>query len=254
MLTGPGRKKIQKTGGLSLYDLGYDSSSTSSSLSKSNKKKNKTAAMLEFPGFPLMVPWMDSKKEVISSPLFLTDVMLQGLARQLRLWGFDAESAECVSKSERHIVHRKLVERAELEGRVILTRDAIFMRRNLSDQAYFVKAEAKKEQLEEIVESFNLPVMQNSLLSRCARCNGEFGETPVMLNETTAEEHGVPPGVLEKVKEFWICIECKKAYWQGSMYMRAMERLGEALQSMTVGGGGGSGKGDKVENQALSLT
>jgi uncharacterized protein len=240
-----GRKKIQRTRGLSQYDLDYDP------LSK--KKKNRLAgSMLELPAFPLMVPWMDCNKKVISAPLFLADVMLQGLARQLRLWGFDAEALECVSKTERHLVHRQLVERAEIEGRVILTRDAIFMRRNLSDQAYFVRSEAKKEQLEEIVNSFKLPIMQNSLLSRCARCNGEFGETPVAASELSAVEHGVPPGVLEgdRVKEFWVCLGCKKAYWQGSMYERAMERLGEALQSMTVGGGRASGgKNAKVEQQ-----
>lgn len=238
-LTGQGRKKIQRIGGLSQYEPEPSS--------KGKKMKKKTSALLDFsPAFPLNVPWMDSKREITSSPLFLADVMLQGLARQLRLWGFDAEALECVSKTERHSVHRQLVERAELEGRVILTRDAIFMRRNLSDQAYFVKTENKRGQLEEIVEIFKLPVMQTALLSRCARCNGEFGETPVPANQLTADEHGIPVGVLERVNEFWVCLRCKKAYWQGSMYERAMERLGEALQSLTVGGGGG-GKNVDVE-------
>lgn len=231
-----GRKKIQRTGGLFQHDLVYDPLSPPL---KGKKMKNKKTAMLEFSAFPQTVPWMDSEKEIISTPLFLADVMLQGLARQLRLWGFNAEAVECVSKTERHIVHRQLVERAEIEGRVILTRDAIFMRRNLSDQAYFVKTENKRGQLEEIVEIFRLPVMQTALLSRCARCNGEFGETPVPANQLTAEEHGIPVGVLERVNEFWVCLGCKKAYWQGSMYERAMERLGEALQSLTVTGGGG---------------
>jgi len=248
-LTGQGRKKIQITGGLSQYDTADNPLSPPF---KGKKMKNKMSAMLDFPAFPRTVPWMDPKREITSSPLFLADVMLQGLARQLRLWGFNAEAVECVSKSERHIVHRQLVERAEIEGRTILTRDAIFMRRNLSDQAYFVKTENKKEQLEEIVEVFQLPVMQTALLSRCARCNGEFGETPVPANQLTAEEHGIPVGVLERVNEFWVCSGCKKAYWQGSIYARAMERLGEALQSLTVGGGGGGGEDVNVEPQVYS--
>ena len=229
-----GRKKIQREGGLSQYEAAYDPFSTS-------KKNKKAAALSDFHSFPLIVPWMDANKKIIKAPLFLADVMLQGLARQLRLWGFDAEALECVSKTERHIMHRKLVERAQQEGRVILTRDVIFMRRNLSDQAYFVRSETKREQLGEVVDAFGLPVMQKALLSRCAQCNGEFGDRPVAASELelTVEQHGVPPGVLERVKEFWVCLGCKKAYWQGSMYERAMERLEEALTAMSVSGSGG---------------
>jgi uncharacterized protein with PIN domain len=247
-LTGSESKKIQKTGGLSQYDVEDESLSTAA-----KKKKNRSAAaMLDFLTFPLQIPWMDAKKEsIVSSPLFIADVMLQGLARQLRLWGFDAESVAVVSKTERHVVHRQLVERAEVEGRVILTRDAIFMRRNLSDQAYFVRSENKKEQLQEVVDSFKLPLLQTLLLSRCAHCNSEFGETPVPASELSTEEFGIPPGVLERVNEFWVCSGCKKVYWQGSMYERAMERLGEALQSMTVGGGSRKDDG-VVEQQAYS--
>ena len=107
------------------------------------------------------------------------------------------------------------------------------MRRALSDQAYFVKAEAKKEQLEEIVSIFGLPVMEKNLLSRCARCNGEFGETAVAGKDLPAG-HDVPPGVVERVAEFWVCDRCDTAYWQGNMYVRAMERLGAALETLSV--------------------
>lgn len=60
----------------------------------------------EVPDFPAHVPWMDSARTITSSPLFLADVMLMGLARQLRLWGFDAEAMESVPKMERHAVQR----------------------------------------------------------------------------------------------------------------------------------------------------
>lgn len=129
------------------------------------------------------------------------------------------------------------MERAVDEGRVLLTRDAIFMRRGLSDQAYFVKAEAKKEQLEEVISTFGLPVTQEILLSRCARCNGEFGQTAV-AGKDLPPGHGVPPGVVERVVEFWVCDRCNAAYWQGNMYDRAMERLGAAMESLHVASSG----------------
>ena len=40
--------------------------------------------------FPLHVPWLDAAKRLTGTPRFLCDVMVEGLARQLRLCGFDA--------------------------------------------------------------------------------------------------------------------------------------------------------------------
>ncbi len=46
---------------------------------------------------------------------------------------------------------RQLVETAEVERRVILTCDRAFVRARHSDFTYFVRAERKQEQLEEVV-------------------------------------------------------------------------------------------------------
>ena len=83
--------KIQRSGGLSHYTYADGSSKTSDP---------------DISTFPIYVPWMDESRKITTSPLFLADVMLDGLARQLRLWGFDAEAMECVSKMERHAVQR----------------------------------------------------------------------------------------------------------------------------------------------------
>lgn len=64
---------------------------------------------------------------------FVVDSMLEGLARLLRLYGVDAaglpaDVKDCPSR-ERWRVHRALVEAAEGEGRVVLTKDRIFIRK-----------------------------------------------------------------------------------------------------------------------------
>jgi uncharacterized protein with PIN domain len=165
------------------------------------------------------------------------DVMLQGLARQLRLWGIDAEAIETVAKQQRHVVHRQLVERAHDEGRVILTRDATFMRRNLSDRAYFVSANDKQTQLEEVVRKFHLTLEHGALLSRCARCNGEFFDAPVPGDQLPSDCGVLPEVAAKQGVEFWVCRRCGAAYWQGNMYARAMERLMAKLERFRLQGG-----------------
>ena len=46
--------------------------------------------------------------------------------------------------------------------------------RRYSQQAYYVRATNKRAQLLEVLAAFEVPVDEDSLLSRCARCNGTF--------------------------------------------------------------------------------
>ena len=212
-------------------------------LSEHRKKhsKNKNSRGKEYVAdpsryqLPIYIPWIHSSEQEVRSrgPRFICDVMLYGLARQLRLWGIDCESLPTLSKSQRHLSHRKLVEQAEEEQRVILTKDAIFYDRRLSDQVYFVQSDTKQNQLSEVIHVFHIPVEKDALLSRCPYCNSDFHPDPVPP-ENLPKNHEVPDGVLEKVKEFWVCSGCTKAYWRGSQYNRAMEHLTAAFTGLQV--------------------
>ena len=46
--------------------------------------------------------------------------------------------------------------------------------RRYSQQAYYVRATSKREQLAEVLGAFGIQVEEGDLLSRCARCNGTF--------------------------------------------------------------------------------
>lgn len=224
--------KIQRTGGGVGAALNKASSSTTRTLCG---RKVPPPSHSHKGTLPRHIPWMDASSQCITStPRFLTDVMLHGLARQLRLWGVDAEALDPTPKFQRHLAHRALVERSEDEDRVILTRDAIFMHRGLSDRAYFVTADVKQAQLEEIVTVFRLPVGETALLSRCSRCNGEFWPKPWTSKELPPG-HDVPPGVVDRgVEEFWVCRRCRAVYWQGSMYVNAIARLTERLNVLDL--------------------
>jgi hypothetical protein len=43
-----------------------------------------------------------------------------------------------------------------------------------TEQAYWVRANNKREQLLEILKAFSITVKQDDLLSRCTKCNGTF--------------------------------------------------------------------------------
>ena len=53
-------------------------------------------------GAPVYVPWHDHMGE----PRFICDVMTEGLAKQLRLYGVDAAAVESKGKGSRHLVYR----------------------------------------------------------------------------------------------------------------------------------------------------
>lgn len=53
-------------------------------------------------GTPRFVPWQDHAAE----PKFICDVMTEGLAKQLRLYGVDAAAVEIKGKHARHLVYR----------------------------------------------------------------------------------------------------------------------------------------------------
>lgn len=53
-------------------------------------------------GAPVYVPWHEHKGE----PRFICDVMTEGLAKQLRLYGVDAAAVESQGKGSRHLVYR----------------------------------------------------------------------------------------------------------------------------------------------------
>ena len=63
------------------------------------------------------------------------------------------------------------------DGYETCTRDAAYALlscNRYTDQAYWVKATNKRDQLLEVLESFDIQVEAGSLLSRCAKCNGTF--------------------------------------------------------------------------------
>ena len=164
---------------------------------------------------------------------FVCDEMCLGLARELRLFGIDCEFIPTPPRQERHVTHRNLVELAEAEGRVILTRDSLLVKRGLSERTYFVQSDdSKHQQREEVMRAFGCTgVSREMLMSRCVSCNGLLR----ILIEAERLPEWVPDGVRSSFDTFWVCAKDEgHVFWRGKQYQRSLERLQGQLEGLAI--------------------
>lgn len=160
-------------------------------------------------------PW-DSSIGGDGCPKFLCDVMIEGLAKHLRCVGIDA-----AVPSSKKPEPRQLMEQAYKEKRVLLTRDAKLLKHQyiIRNQVYRVKSLLKNDQLLEVIETFQLKICENQLMSRCTKCNGSFIQKPLTTEEAIEAGKGfqvIPKCLYNRNIEFWQCIDCNQLYWEVS--------------------------------------
>jgi uncharacterized protein with PIN domain len=150
------------------------------------------------------------------SPRFLLDGMLGGLARWLRICGYDARYARRASDEE-------LLERASGDGLVLLTRDRLLRRKALRAgvDAFLVDGESEAERLASVSRRFGLSLDPGC--SRCPNCGAALRSV-----EKGVVSGRVPLGTYEAYDEFWICDSCGKVYWRGSHWKNIVETVDEA--------------------------
>lgn len=134
-------------------------------------------------------------------PRFLLDVHLGGLARRLRLVGLDTAYGNDASD-------QSLLDQANAERRVLLTRDrGLLLRRSLWLGAY-VRGARPDSQLLDVLDRFAPPLEP---WSRCPACNGRLA--PVAKSEVEPE---LRPGTRRTYERFMRCSSCSRVYWRGA--------------------------------------
>jgi uncharacterized protein with PIN domain len=149
---------------------------------------------------------------------FIADGMLGKLTRWLRMLGQDVKYSTQFEDAE-------LIEMAEKEHRILLTRDSELHQRAIAKgiDAFYVKGRTEAEKLAELAERFAFPLTIDLQRSRCPRCNAKIRLTP----------KGKLAGKVEKntfiyYDEFWKCPECGQIYWQGAHWEGISATLEEA--------------------------
>jgi len=154
--------------------------------------------------------------KVRPSPLreirFLLDAHLGKLATYLRLAGFDSLYSRSFSDSE-------IVDLAQKERCIILTRDRGLLMRSAVTHGYLIRNTDPRLQFQEVVHRFDL-YRAIRPFSRCSRCN-------CLLQEVKKEEiyYLLPPKVRENCHEFRRCRSCNRIYWKGTHYQHILQNL-----------------------------
>ena len=155
------------------------------------------------------------RSRVLRRTRFLADAHLGGLAKHLRLLGFDTLYFRQCDDSD-------LAELSSRDERVLLTRDRDLLKRRLVTHGCYVRAKKVRDQLAEVLSRLDL---FNAIapFSRCLKCNEPIREI--------APEHAkrqLPPHVATKYQQFWHCARCTRVYWQGPHFTR-MQQLVEEI-------------------------
>ncbi|MGM0404992.1 MAG: Mut7-C RNAse domain-containing protein [Thermoplasmatota archaeon] len=138
---------------------------------------------------------------------FLVDRMLGQTTKWLRFLGIDTKYApKCEDE--------KLLEIAEEEDRVIITRDKELAH---NDRVMLVEKAPPEEIIPKILKIYQTELKP---LTRCSNCN--FLVEKIDKSKVVDK---VPEGVLERNDEFWICDRCDKVYWKGTHWENILEKI-----------------------------
>ena len=150
------------------------------------------------------------------NPRFVADVHLGGLARYLRMLGFDTLYDETYRDAQIAAISAR-------ERRIVLTRDRDLLMHRVITHGRFVRAVRLRDQLIEVVDAIDL-VGRFAPFTRCMECNTAL--TPVTKDEV---QHKLPAETPDIFTRFSQCSSCDRIYWKGSHHRRMQKFMAETL-------------------------
>lgn len=164
-----------------------------------------------YPAFVALAPAIaevrKTRPEIAGEPRFVADAHLGGLARYLRMLGFD-------TLYRNDFTDREVADFAASGQRIVLTRDRDLLMHRAIVHGYFMRDERPRAQLRDVIRRFDLASRLHPL-SRCLRCNGRLA--PIGKD---AVRDRLPARTALHYNEFWKCAGCARIYWKGSHWQR----------------------------------
>jgi len=162
---------------------------------------------------------MQTEAETAETMKFIADAMLGRLAKWLRVIGCDVSYYRKIEDAE-------LVDLAAREGRLILTRDTLLIKRRKAQGNFlFVEGNSYKDQLKQVVRRFSLDPYQN-LLTRCTECN-----IPLTGIDKEQLKDRIPEYVYNSQGRFLACPGCEKIYWPATHRDEMVKTLEELFRT-----------------------
>lgn len=143
---------------------------------------------------------------------FVADAHLGGLARLLRMAGFD-------TLYDNHYHDDEIVAVASNEDRVLLTRDRELLKRRTVTHGCYLHALKPAQQFRELFDRLELAASARPF-TLCLHCN-----LPLRAIDKAAVLDRLPPSVRELHDEFNTCDCCGRVFWKGSHHKRMTELL-----------------------------
>ncbi|BCL75244.1 hypothetical protein JHS3_09800 [Jeongeupia sp. HS-3] len=160
-------------------------------------------------------PLLRVRERPLRTMRFVADAHLGGLARLLRMAGFD-------TLYDNHFADDEIERLAAVEQRIVLTRDRELLKRRTITHGCYVHALKPPQQLREIVDRLDLAGSVRPF-TRCMHCNAPLHR---IAKDLVFER--LPPAVREQHTRFSTCDVCRRVYWEGSHWQR-MRALLETL-------------------------
>lgn len=153
---------------------------------------------------------------------FVADAHLGGLARLLRMAGFDTLYDNNIDDGEVEAL-------AENHGRIALTRDRELLKRRGVLRGCYVRAIKPAQQLREVFARYGLAGAMRPF-SLCLACN-----VPLRRRARAEVLDRLPPSVRDCHDEFLGCARCGGVFWQGSHWRRMRALLDDCTGGLQAG-------------------
>ena len=151
-------------------------------------------------------------------PIFVVDRMLGGLAKWLRVAGFDALYSSAYNKEDLTIIEKQT-------GRTIITRDTRFGPAG-GKNVVVLRNNYTIGQVKELFKRLGIVPDPKRYFTRCIICNSEL--VTVMKDDV---KDSVPPYVFATCSAFSRCPSCKKVYWGGTHKDQMLRTLDVILRA-----------------------
>ena len=161
--------------------------------------------------------WKERRLQTTVDKKFVVDGHLGGLARNLRLLGFDA-----AYDSQAH--DPQLLDRMKSEKRALLTRDRRLLMHAIVQHGYCPRSQNPDEQTIEVIRRFHL-LKSIAPFTRCLRCNAPLEK---VAKDDVIEK--LEPLTKIYYEQFRRCTGCGQIYWPGSHFSKLQRRI-EAIRS-----------------------
>ena len=163
-----------------------------------------------------VTPLLRVRERPLRESRFVADAHLGGLARLLRMTGFD-------TLYDNYFDDAEIVAVARREARIVLTRDRELLKRREVTHGCYVHALKPAQQLREVFERLDLARSARPF-TLCMNCNAALCavDKALVLDQ-------LPPSVRERHVRFSTCDNCRRVFWEGSHWQRMRELVEELL-------------------------